>query len=151
MCQQGADVNQFGVFPHKYAHERMNERLEKWMGEATTVTPLFTILVNQHDVYGYDSNARYMKDDPELQLECWEAVAQWMVEVTKIFARSGCDIYGRIHGGETLLYWVQRWSDESQTMPCKLAYAKLLRHLKSGSSVVARMQRWIPMRPLQPR
>ena len=143
MCRQGADVNQFGVFPHKYAHERMNERLEKWVGEATTVTPLFTILVNQHDVYGHDSNARYMKDDPELQLECWEAVAQWMVEVTKIFARSGCDIYGRIHGGETLLYWVQRWSDESETMPCKMAYAKLLRHL--------RIQRWIPMRPLQPR
>ena len=115
------------------------------------VTPLFAILANQHDVHGSNDNGRRFRDQPELQAECWEALGNWMVEVTKIFARSGCDIYGRIHGGETLLYWVERWSEQSQTVPCRLAYAKVLQHLRSGTSAFEAFRPWLQMLPLQPR
>lgn len=144
MCRQGADVNQFGVFPRKEAQSSSTqENLEMWRQRATMVPPLFAILANQHDVHGSNDNGRRFRDQPELQAECWEALGNWMVEVTKIFARSGCDIYGRIHGGETLLYWVEKWSKQSQAVPCRLAYAKVLQHLRYGA--------WLQMLPLQRR
>ena len=75
-----------------------------------------------------------------------------MVEVTKIFARSGCDMYGRIHGGETLLYWVERWSEESQD--CALVDShtpKFCSIWRLGTSAFEAFRPWLQMLPLQPR
>lgn len=130
MCMKGADVNQFGPFPSWIPQRNNNvEFAERWKNSSTIVTPLFAILANQHDQWGWDKNSDYFAGYEDLQRECWDKLAGWMVEVTNIFAQHSCDIYGRIYGGETLLYWVQRWSTESKTMPCREAYAKLLRHL----------------------